>query len=72
MVPMGFSIYLESFGYAKIGNFKNCIGMYSNITETYSLDGTKIIRRKERAINQIKVHNIKELIRIRHWIMIPF
>ena len=66
MVPMVFSIYLESFGHARIGNFKNCIGMYSNIIETYSLDGTKIIRRKERAINQIKVHNIKELIRIRH------
>ena len=62
MVPMGFSIYLELFGHARIGNFKNCIGMFSVILEIYSPDGTKTIRKKEKVKDQIKVHNIKEQI----------
>jgi hypothetical protein len=72
MVLMDFSIYLESFGHERIGNFKNCIGMYLNILGTYLLDGIKIIKIKEKAINQIKAHNIKELIRTRRWTMIHF
>ena len=40
--------------------------MYSDILGTYLLDGIKIIKIKERAIDQIKVHNIKELIKTKH------